>query len=61
LNILRYEQYLSNNLDQNNLTHGVYWIPQARLVFFIGFGKAMQYPSKLQKICLEPNVFLGYL
>jgi hypothetical protein len=24
LNILRYEQYLSNNLDQNNLTHGVY-------------------------------------
>jgi len=41
LNILRYEHYPYDNLDQNNLTHGVYWIPQARLVFLIGFGKVM--------------------
>jgi len=53
LNIPMYEKYPFNSLDENNLTHGVYFLPQVGITFFVGFGRVMQYPSKFQKICYE--------
>ncbi len=39
-----HEQYPFGSLDQNNLAH---------------VGRAMDYPSKFEKICYGPNVFKG--
>jgi hypothetical protein len=44
LNIPMHEQYPFFSLDQNNLAH---------------VGRVMHYPSKFEKICYEPNVFIG--
>ncbi len=35
--------------------------PKHGIALLLGFGKAMQYPSKFQNICYGPNVFLRYL
>ncbi len=43
-NIPMHEQYPSNNLDQNNLTH---------------VGKDMHYPSKFEKICYGAQCIFG--
>jgi hypothetical protein len=43
LNIPMHEQHPFGSLDQNNLAH---------------VGKAMHYPSKFEKICYGPHVFL---
>jgi hypothetical protein len=37
LSILKHEQYHSDSLDQNNVAHGVYWIPQAGYWFSCRF------------------------
>jgi len=29
------------------------------MVFVLGFGMAMHYPSKFERYVMEPNVFLG--
>ncbi len=53
LNIPKHEQCPSDSLDQNNLAHGVYWIPQVgyHITFLVSFGRVMQYSFKFQKIC----------
>ncbi len=35
--------------------------PKKGIALFLSFGRAMQYPSKFQKIYYGLNVFLGYL
>jgi hypothetical protein len=58
LNIPNHDKYPFDGLDQNNLTHGVYWIPQKGIAFLVGFGRVMQYLSKVSKdILWNPMCF----
>jgi len=46
----RHVQYPSNNMDQNNLAHGVTMYPNEGITFLVGFVTTTQYLSKFQKI-----------
>jgi len=59
LSIPCHKQYPFDSLDQNNLAHVFIEYPKHGIVLFVGFGKAMQYPSMFQ--VMEPNVFWGCL
>ncbi len=43
-------KYPYDGLDQNNLTHGVYKVPNEGIAFLLSFVKVTQYFSKFQTI-----------
>jgi len=45
-----HEQYPYDSLDRNNLTHGVYKVPNEGIAFLLSFVKVTQYFSKFQTI-----------
>jgi len=49
-NFFGHEQYPSDSLDQNNLTHGVYEVPNEGIAFLLSFVKVTQYFFKFQTI-----------
>ncbi len=49
-NFFGHEQYPSDSLDQNNLTHGVYKVPNEGIAFLLSFVKVTQYFFKFQTI-----------
>jgi hypothetical protein len=48
-----------DSIGQNNLAHGVYWMPQIRYCLLLNFGRGMQYPSKFQNICYGTQCVFG--